>query len=100
MIRYELTTSAGKVIVSLRAERPDTHARIEYEGPEPAIKQIHRDVERSSGVYGHALADATSPLDLRAAMSQAPLAMYRPRLLEGQEILDHPHEKTKPGRMC
>ena len=98
MIRYELTTSQGTVVVRVGASHPDTRAPIEYAGAAEAIAHVRADLRRSTGFYGHLLASATTPLDLRAAMAKAPLALYAPRLLEGEEIFAMPRHLVPDGR--
>ncbi|MCK5687924.1 hypothetical protein KAI87_01580 [Myxococcota bacterium] len=87
MMIYKLTSDAGEVLVRLNTTDPESTVILEFEGPEDAIEAVQYDVEMSDGAFGHQLGDATTPIDLHAAMLSERLAHFSPELIEGKDIV-------------
>ena len=83
------------VIITLDSNDPDVSEVIEFEGDDPAtVETIQDQVERMYGMYGHQISDATTPLDLNAALAKS---IYEYEILEGADILKMPRQKLPPG---
>ena len=99
MIRFELTARFGHAVsVFLEVDSADDVSIIRFDGVETARHAIERDVAGSPGVFGGRLDDKTNGRDLYYAMTRSPLLQqYKPRLVEGYEILglDRGDEVTK-----
>lgn len=86
MIKYNL--AAGQVIISLATTDTHDSVTIEYEGDdEDLVELVRQKLESQCGVFGHRIAKSTTPIDLDAALKSQAMARFRPRIVEGAEIV-------------
>ncbi len=84
------------ITITIDSNNPDTAAVLKFEGDDPAtVETITKQVGRMYGMYGHQISDATTPLDLDAALSEATWIVWE--ILEGADILKMPRQKLPPG---
>ena len=90
MIRYELTDRWGYVVgVFLDVDRDDQEVEIQFDGRDTAVDSVRFDVPGSPGMYGGPIGERTTGRNLWPAMRAGVLLQqYKPRLVEGHEILD------------
>lgn len=83
MIKYKLWDSE----VFIDTKDPNEIALIQIEGGTfPDL--IKERLDTCYDAFGHLMFSEGSPRDLSIAMSQEPMQLFKPKLIEGAEILD------------
>lgn len=87
MMVYKLRVGPESVIVLLDSDQPSAATTLVYEGNEEAVEVARYELENSLGARGHPIGDATTPIDLHAAMNSDDMQDLRPICLLGEDIV-------------
>ena len=85
MIRYRLNQG---VEVFLNTDDPNETETIQFTGDESAVEQIRQLLGQSYGAFGHQIDEATTPIDLSAALQKPPMMQFDPQLIEGAGLVE------------
>lgn len=92
MLKYKLFDRiSGEYIVSLNSKIPNVGAKIEITtstgGDDRFIPIIRNWLQHECGAFGHIIGEATTPIDLDAAMHSKDALEFRPEIMAGAELV-------------
>jgi hypothetical protein len=98
-MRFQLNNQVEVAIAALNA---NTAGAIQYSYlGEPVlsrsrIREVSETLERCHGAFGHIIGQATSPIDLHAAMRSPQMQKFSPVMVEGEEFLRDGYDPKIP----
>jgi hypothetical protein len=97
MLKYKLVMGGGEFFVVLNVERSNQVSEILYEGDALGCQYIQFNLSSQTGMFGHLISTATTPVDLDAAMRSIEMQRFNPELIEGEELVQSDNSAIPDG---
>lgn len=100
MFVYQLTVDGSEVTISLKSNHPDKSADIEIKGDAEPVAKVRTWLRSQCGMFGHTIdIRRTAPIDLSAAMHGKSAKQFKPKLLEGADIVKNYESPIPEGSL-